>query len=123
MVDPAPSFFRRPGLRHDLVGHLLTAIFKGEYPAGHRLVVKALAEQYGVSATPAREALLELTAIGMVDMFPNKGAIVRPFGPVELRGIYQVRRILEAEAALCDLFPARFGIGHFDAGRVLATPG
>jgi len=92
---------RRSGLRHDLIGQILQAIFRGELPAGHRLVVQKIAEQYGVSATPAREALLEVTSLGMVDMHPNRGAVVRPFGRTQLAEIYQIRRILETEATKC----------------------
>jgi DNA-binding GntR family transcriptional regulator len=92
---------RRSGLRHDLVNHILKAIFQGHLRSGHRLVVQKLAAQFGVSATPAREALLELTTIGVVEMMPNRGAVVRPFGASQLSEIYQLRRILETEATRC----------------------
>jgi DNA-binding GntR family transcriptional regulator len=80
---------------------MLSAIYRGQIRAGDRLIVARLAQQFGVSATPAREALLELTALGMVDMLPNRGAVVRPFGPKQLADLYQVRRVLEAEATRC----------------------
>lgn len=103
MPMPYPAMLppRRSGLRHDLISQILYAIFRGELRAGHRLVVQKVAEQYGVSATPAREALLELTSLGMVDMLPNRGAVVRPFGRVQLAEVYQLRRILETEATRC----------------------
>lgn len=101
MPYPAMLPPRRSGLRHDLISQILHAIFRGELRAGHRLVVQKIAEQFGVSATPAREALLELTSLGMVDMLPNRGAVVRPFGRVQLAEIYQTRRILETEATRC----------------------
>lgn len=102
MTSP-PAFgpVQRLGLRHSLAGQVLKAIFEGQLREGDRLVVVRLAEQFGVSATPAREALLELNAIGMVDMLPNRGAVVRPFGPPQLAEIYQIRRILETEATRC----------------------
>ena len=37
----------------------------------------------------------------MADLLPNRGAVVRRFGPVELREMYHTRRILEVEATRC----------------------
>jgi DNA-binding GntR family transcriptional regulator len=87
------------GLRHHLVRHILLMIFEGKLKEGEHLVVQRLAHKHGVSATPAREALLELNSIGVVEMLPNRGAVVRRFGGEQLRDIYQLRRILEVEAA------------------------
>ena len=87
------------GLRHNLVRHILLSIFEGRLKEGEHLVVQRLAHKHGVSATPAREALLELNSIGVVEMLPNRGAVVRAFGGEQLRDIYQLRRILEVEAA------------------------
>jgi DNA-binding GntR family transcriptional regulator len=61
--------------------------------------VRQLTERFGISATPVREALMELEAVGVIEISHNRGAVVRPFGPDQLREIYQLRRILEAEAA------------------------
>lgn len=91
----------RQALRHDVVRRLLLEIVRGNLPAGTRLITQTLSKQLGVSATPLREALVELEAIGMVHISHNRGAVVAPFGPAELRGIYQVRRLLESEAARC----------------------
>lgn len=99
----------RQALRHQVVRRLLLEIFRGTLPAGTRLITQKLSEQLGISATPLREALVELEAIGMVDISHNRGAVVAAFGPAELRGIYQVRRVLESEAARC-------ACGHMDRG-------
>jgi DNA-binding GntR family transcriptional regulator len=63
--------------------------------------VQRLAELYQVSPTPVREALVELASLGLVDLLPNRGAVVRPFGPQEVREISQVRCVLEVEATRC----------------------
>jgi hypothetical protein len=47
-------------LRHRVVQRLLAALVAGKLPAGTHLVAKRLAERLGVSATPIREALVEL---------------------------------------------------------------
>jgi DNA-binding GntR family transcriptional regulator len=86
-------------LRHQVVRRLLSTIFLGDLPSGTRLIVMKLAAQFGLSSTPVREALVELEAVGIVRFEHNRGAIVKPFGPDELREIYQLRRILEVEAA------------------------
>lgn len=89
---------RGDGLRSKVVDHLVDAIFKGRLSQGDRLVVQRLADQLGISATPVREALVELEAMGFVEMLPNRGAVCRSFGRQELRELYQIRRILEVEA-------------------------
>lgn len=88
----------RQALRHEVVRLLLLEIFRGSLPSGSRLITQKLSKQLGISATPLREALVELEAIGMVEISHNRGAVTAPFGPAELRSIYQVRRILETEA-------------------------
>jgi len=82
-----------------IVRQVLAAIFRRQFEANERLVIQRLADQLGVSPTPVREALGELAALGMIDLVPNRGPVVRPFGPNELDDIYRVRALLESEAA------------------------
>jgi DNA-binding GntR family transcriptional regulator len=91
----------RGSLRAQVTSRLVTGIFEGTFRSGQRLVVQHLAEAYQVSPTPVREALVELTYLGLVDLLPNRGAVVRPFGPQEVCEISQIRRLLETEAARC----------------------
>lgn len=92
---------------------LLRAIFQRHLPSGTRLTVLKLASRFGTSSTPVREALVELAGIGVVDFIHNRGAVVAPFGPKELREIYQIRRVLEAEAA-------RSACGHIPLPKLQA---
>ena len=103
----APAVEARQALRHEVARRLLLEIFRGNLTAGTRLITQSLSKQLGISVTPLREALVELEAIGLVDISHNRGAVVAAFGPAELRGIYQVRRVLESEAARC-------ACGHID---------
>ena len=89
---------QKQALKRDLLGILLEAIFKGRLTAGERLVEIELAQQFGVSRTPVREALSALANIGLIEIKPNCGAMVKPFGSKELRDIYQVRKVLEGAA-------------------------
>jgi DNA-binding GntR family transcriptional regulator len=91
----------RGALRHGVVLRLVEAIFHGDLPAGTRLVAQRLAERFGISPTPIREALVELEAVGVVRFVHNRGAMVKQFGPEQLHQIYHLRRILEAEATRC----------------------
>lgn len=93
------ALLSRNALRHDVTSRLLTAIFRGELPEGTRLVAQTLAKQFGISATPVRESLLEMEAVGMVEFPHNRGAVVKPWGRRQLREVYHLRRILETEAA------------------------
>jgi DNA-binding GntR family transcriptional regulator len=88
----------RGNLRAQVTARLVTGIFAAKLRSGQRLVVQQLATAYQVSPTPVREALVELASLGLVDLLPNRGAIVRPFGPAEVREISQIRRLLETEA-------------------------
>lgn len=54
-----------------------------------------------MSMTPIREALVELAGMGLVDLQPNRGAVLRPFGPRQVRELCHVRRLLECEATRC----------------------
>jgi DNA-binding GntR family transcriptional regulator len=84
--------------RQSLTESLLHDVFQGHLRAGEHLVVRELAEKYGVSPTPIREALITLAGVGIIDLLPNRGAVVRHVRPVEVREILQVRRALECEA-------------------------
>src|SRR5262252_480947 len=85
--------------RQTLVASLLADVFQGRLRAGEHLVSRELAERFGVSQTPIREALISLAGIGIVDLLPNRGAIVRRVAASEVREVCQVRRALECEAA------------------------
>ena len=105
------SISSRNALRRDVVLILVSSLFRGGLPAGTRLVIRKLAEQFGISTTPVREALVELEAVGVVEFIHNRGAVVKPFGAKNLREIYHMRRILEAEAVRC-------ACGHIPADRL-----
>jgi DNA-binding GntR family transcriptional regulator len=87
--------------RQTIVQTLLGDVFAGRLRAGEHLVTQDLAERFGVSHTPIREALIALAGIGIIEQVPNCGAIVRRLGKREVREVCQVRRVLECEAARC----------------------
>ncbi len=100
-TDYAAEPVSRGNLRQQVTSRLMTGIFQGRFHSGQRLVVQSLAGAYHASPTPVREALVELASLGLVDLLPNRGAVVQPFGPQEIREISQIRRLLEVEATSC----------------------
>lgn len=92
--------FQRPNsVREAAYGHLRDAILQGTLLPGTRISEPNLAEQLGVSRTPVREALQRLSQEGLVELTPAKGARVRVLSAGEVREVYEVRAMLEGEAA------------------------
>ncbi len=74
-------------------------ILSGELKSGTALTELALSERLGVSRTPVRGALQRLADEGLVDMLPNKGAVVVGVTERDLIDIYNIRMRLEGLAA------------------------
>lgn len=73
-------------------------IINQEYKQGVIIGEKELAEKYGVSKTPIREALNRLCLEGYIEKFPNKGYMVKGFTVHDLQSIFQYRSVLERAA-------------------------
>lgn len=83
--------------RADIIAEQLEErIFDGTFADGDRLDEARLAEQFGVSRTPLREALQRLARSGLVELIQRRGAFVRQPGPVELLEMFEVMAELEA---------------------------
>jgi DNA-binding GntR family transcriptional regulator len=74
------------------------AIVSGEYAPGSWLREEDLAERAGVSRTPVREALRQLKIEGLVEMVPNRGALVLGWTARDLDDIHDLRAMLEGYA-------------------------
>jgi len=74
-------------------------IATGDYPPGSRLDETELSNQFGVSRTPIREALIQLEAAGMVEIRPRRGAVVSDIPPQRLCEMFEVMAELEAMCA------------------------
>ncbi|REJ88518.1 MAG: GntR family transcriptional regulator [Planctomycetota bacterium] len=84
--------------RQSIVESVLTDVFRGRLHAGQHLVTRELAERFGVSHTPIREALIALSGMGVVDLIPNRGALVQRVTSRDVAEIAHVRRLLECAA-------------------------
>lgn len=88
----------------NIASSLEKMIFNGTFADGDRLDEVRLAEQFGVSRTPLREALQRLESSGLVTLIPRRGAFVRQPGPLELFEMFEVMAELEA---VCGRLAAR----------------
>jgi DNA-binding GntR family transcriptional regulator len=72
-------------------------ILSGSYAAGYALRQDALAEEFGVSRIPVREALMQLEAEGLVKIVPHRGAIVSGLSADEIIELFELRALLEPQ--------------------------
>jgi DNA-binding GntR family transcriptional regulator len=90
-----PSIGERTSLRERVAESLRAALVSGRMAPGTTYSIPALAEQFGVSATPVREAMLDLVNEGIMSAVPNKGFRVVELSDAELDQITELRRLLE----------------------------
>jgi DNA-binding GntR family transcriptional regulator len=86
-------------LRDQVLAALRKGIINGDYPPGERLTEDRLAEDFGVSRNPVREALRVAEAEGFVVVLPRRGAVVASPSTATIDDIFAVRERLEALAA------------------------
>jgi DNA-binding GntR family transcriptional regulator len=77
---------------------MLDLIMRGELEQGHRLYPERLAERFGVSITPVREALMQLAAEGFIEVVQRRGYHVRTPSAQQIIDLWQVRQGLELTA-------------------------
>ncbi|MFF3546162.1 GntR family transcriptional regulator [Streptomyces platensis] len=85
---------QRSTLRQQIADALRDEVLAGRLPCGHPFTVKEIAEQYGVSATPVREALLDLCAQGLLDVEQHRGFKVHAFTADDFRAMVEARTLI-----------------------------
>jgi len=86
-------------LRDQVLTELRRRIVDGEYAQGERLTENRLADDFGVSRNPVREALRVVEAEGFVQILPRRGAVVATLDETAIRDLFAVRERLETLAA------------------------
>ena len=94
-MDGPLSFEPATNLRDRVVRHVRSEIISGRVQAGTVYSVPVLAEQIGISTTPVREALLELSRAGLVVPRRNRGFQVTAMSLDELNHVFELRVLLE----------------------------
>jgi DNA-binding GntR family transcriptional regulator len=103
--------FRKP-LRADVHEELLGLILQGTLTPGQRLRDTDLAQRFGVSRTPVREALLRLEREGFVASRLHRGFSVKPLCESEIREVYPLVGLLECSAleAIREVSPEKLAL-------------
>ncbi|MEU1116243.1 MULTISPECIES: GntR family transcriptional regulator [unclassified Streptomyces] len=91
---------RRSSVRGQILAALRHALVGGELAPGEVYSAPALAERFGVSATPVREAMQQLAVEGAVEVVPNRGFRITERSTRELAELAEVRALLEVPVML-----------------------
>jgi DNA-binding GntR family transcriptional regulator len=97
--DTAKGSRRPPTAQAFVLAELRRAIIAGELLPGQPLRQNALAERFGVSRVPVREAFKVLESEGQVVYEPHRGHKVATLSLADLLEVYRLRQLLESEAA------------------------
>jgi DNA-binding GntR family transcriptional regulator len=95
-APPPTRPLRRSSLRQQIADALRDEVITGRLPAGRHFTVKEIADLYGVSATPVREALVDLAAQGLLEVEHHRGYRVRRFTRADFHAM------VEALDTVCD---------------------
>ncbi|MEV8451432.1 GntR family transcriptional regulator [Streptomyces sp. NPDC052095] len=84
----------RSTLRQQIADALRDEVLAGRLQPGREFTVKQIADQYGVSATPVREALFDLSAQGLLETDQHRGFRVREFTVADYRSLVEARSLV-----------------------------
>lgn len=82
-----------------LADEIAGSVLSGEFPPGLRLDEYMLAERFGVSRTPVREALRRLASTGLIDVKPRRGATVATATSAQMETLFAAMAEIEAACA------------------------
>ena len=90
---------RHQTLREKILETIREAILKGHLKPGEKVAEPELAERFGISRTPIREAFRQLESEGYLTVIPRKGAVVAALSERDVQEYYAIKSILEGYAA------------------------
>lgn len=90
---------RHQTLREKILETIRGAILKGDLKPGEKVAEPELAERFGISRTPIREAFRQLESEGYLTVIPRKGAVVAALSERDVQEFYAIKSILEGYAA------------------------
>lgn len=90
---------KRPSAVEQVVTSLFNGLMSNRFAPGQRLIEADLTAEYRVSRGTLREAFRRLAADGLIDIVPNRGAIVRRLSSRDMNELFQIRTELEGLAA------------------------
>jgi DNA-binding GntR family transcriptional regulator len=111
-----PKPLARPVLAVQIADAVREMILEGELRAGEKVREKLLTEHFGVSRTPLREALKILASEGLLELIPNRGAIISRDTIEEVKDAFPVLAALEGVAGeLAALHATESELAHIGA--------
>ncbi|MDO3378463.1 GntR family transcriptional regulator [Geoalkalibacter halelectricus] len=90
---------RHQTLREKILETIRDAILRGTLKPGEKVAEPELAERFGISRTPIREAFRQLESEGYLTVIPRKGAVVTALSERDVKEFYAIKAILEGYAA------------------------
>jgi len=90
---------RHQTLREKILESIREAILKGQLRPGEKVAEPELAERFGISRTPIREAFRQLESEGYLTVIPRKGAVVAQLSERDIEEFYAIKSVLEGFAA------------------------
>ncbi len=97
ILNEQPLIVRR-SLHDEITNQLRDMIVEGELTPGEKVPEPELCRRFGVSRTPLREALKVLAAEGVIQLLPNRGAVIAKITREEIEQIFPIMGALEALA-------------------------
>ena len=97
-TKPGDPGIQRATLTVQIVDQLKKRILDGVLVSGDRIWAAQLAEEFGTSIIPVKEALLILQAENFITNVPRRGSIIRRFTRLEMEELYDLREMIEIEA-------------------------
>lgn len=83
-----------PSLVESVREMLIADIMERNFRPGQKLPILEIAQRYGVSETPVKQAFNRLVSEGLLELLPRRGAVVRNFSKDEVRELMEARQIL-----------------------------
>ena len=114
---PGTATIRRRSLHDELLDGIRDMILEGRFKPGDKIPERVLCLHFGVSRTPLRESLKALAAEGLVELVPNRGAVVATITEKEIDELFPILGALEALAG--EIVCRRLGNAELERLRTL----
>lgn len=114
--DRGSDWHRRPQSLHEQIAEdVARGVLSGEFLPGQRVGEVSLAERYGVSRGPVRDAIRELEKSGLVEIFPRRGAFIAQIDSSAICDMFNVvASVMSLAARYCALFADDAGQAEID---------
>lgn len=99
-ASPTIEKIARQTLHGEVTSRLRDLIVQGHFRPGERINEVRLGEELGVSRTPLREAIRTLGSEGLLELIPNRGAVVRTFSVEEVMDMTEAQNVIEEGCAV-----------------------